>query len=344
MQAIVYHRYGPPAEVLEFREIEKPSAAAGEVLIEVRAASVNPYDWHFVRGAPKFIRVFTGLRGPKSPRAGADVAGIVAGVGAGVTRFKPGDRVFGDCKGSFAEFACGEESKLARMPQNLSFDQAASVPIAGITALQGLRDCGQVKPGQRVLINGAAGGVGTFAVQIGKWLGANVVGVCSTRNVAMVQSIGADEVLDYTREDFTRFQEEYDVIFDLIGNHPLKAMLRALKPRGIFVPCGGGSPDRSSIELLGMMLGRVVMPPFTSRKITGVFAKINTADLEVLGELLQSGKVKPVLERSYPLRCVGEALGCIEGGHARGKVTVAVEPGFPERTGDKTQDQMESGE
>jgi NADPH:quinone reductase-like Zn-dependent oxidoreductase len=324
MQAFVYHRYGSPADVLEFREIDKPNPEAGEILIQVRAASVNPYDWHFVRGTPSFIRAFSGLRGPKSPRVGADVAGTVAGVGAGVTRFKLGDAVFGDCKGSFAEFACGEESKLALMPKNLGFEEAASVPIAGITALQGLRDNGRVIAGQRVLINGAAGGVGTFAVQIGKWLGAHVSGVCSTRNVAMVQSIGADEVIDYARQDFTHAREQYDVIFDLVGNHPLKAMLPALRRRGIFVGCGGGGPDKSSRELLGIMLGRFVMSPFTSRKITGVFAKINGADLDMLASLLQSGKVKPVLDRSYPLRSVAEALHYVEGCHARGKVTIAV--------------------
>lgn len=324
MQGFVYHRYGPPTDVLEFREIDKPKPAAGEVLIQVRAASVNPYDWHFVRGAPAFIRMFTGLRGPKSPRVGADVAGIVAEIGAGTTRFKAGDAVFGDCKGSYAEFACGEESKLAHMPENLSFEQAASVPIAGITALQGLRDCAHLSSGQRVLINGAAGGVGTFAVQIGKWMGAHVTGVCSTRNLAMVQSIGADAVIDYTAENFTSLRDQYDAIFDLVGNHPLKAMLPALHRKGIFVGCGGGGPDKTSREMLGIMLGRFAISPFSSHKITGVFAKINPADLEVLATLLQSGKVKPVLDRSYPLRSVADALLYVEGCHARGKVTIAV--------------------
>jgi NADPH:quinone reductase-like Zn-dependent oxidoreductase len=324
MQGFVYHRYGPPNQVLEFCKIAEPIPGAGDVLIQVRAASVNPYDWHFVRGTPNFIRLFTGLREPKSERIGADVAGVVAGVGPGVTQFKPGDAVFGVCKGSFAELAGAEEDKLARMPDNVSYEQAASVPIAGITALQGLRDNGRLQPGQRVLINGAAGGVGTFAVQIGKWLGAHVTGVCSTRNVATVQSIGADEVIDYTREDFTQFHEKYDVIFDLVGNRPLRAMLPTLHPRGIFVGCGGGGPDRSSHELLGVMLRRFVMPPFTSRKITGVFAKVNRADLEVLANLLHSEKIKPVLDRSYALRDVPDALLYVERCHARGKVTIAV--------------------
>lgn len=324
MQALVYHRYGPPTDVLEFRDIEKPVPAAGEVLIEVRAASVNPYDWHFVRGAPRVIRLLTGLRGPRSPRIGADVAGVIASAGAGVTRFKPGDAVFGVGKGSFAEFACASETKLARLPDNLSFEQGASVPIAGLTALQGLRDCGRLQPGQRVLIHGAAGGVGTFAVQIGKWLGAHVTAVCSTRNLDLVRSIGADDAIDYTCQDFTQLRDRFDVIFDLVDNHPLRAMLRALRPRGIFVPCGGGGPERTSAEALRIMLARAVMPPFTSRKITGVFAKMRGADLELLRELLQAGRIRPVLDRSYPLRDVAGALSYIEAGHARGKVTIAM--------------------
>jgi NADPH:quinone reductase-like Zn-dependent oxidoreductase len=323
MQAIVYRRYGTP-DVLEYREIEKPVPAAGQVLIRVRAASVNPYDWHFLRGTPSFIRLFTGLRRPKSPRLGADVAGVVESVGAKSTRFKPGDPVFGICSGAFAEFACAREIELAMKPEGLNFDQAASVPIAGITALQGLRDSGGVKAGQSVLINGAAGGVGTFSVQIAKWLGAHVTGVCSTRNVELVQSIGADRVIDYTHLDFTRSGDQYDVIFDLVGNHSLAANRRALRPHGIFVGCGGGGPDRSSSGLLALIFGRLVMSPFTSRKLTGVYAKVNTDDLNVLGELLQSGKIRPVLDRSYLLSNAAEAVRYVEGCHARGKVTIAV--------------------
>lgn len=324
MQAFVYRRYGAPADVLDFREIENPAPSAGEVQVQVRAASVNPYDWHFVRGTPKIIRLMSGLRRPKSPRIGLDAAGIVSAVGENVTHFKPGDAVFGAVKGSFAEYACAEETKLALIPKNLNFEQAASVPIAGLTALQGLRDCGRVRPGQRVLINGAAGGVGTLAVQIGKWLGAHITGVCSTRNLELVKSLGADVVIDYTVQDFTRLGDQFDVIFDLVDNHPLQAMLRAITPRGIYVPCGGGGPDRSSGEALGTMLGRFMMPPFTSRKISGVFAKMKTSDLEVLGDLLQTGKITPVLDRSYSLHDLPDALNYIEGGHARGKVTIAV--------------------
>lgn len=323
MQAIVYHRYGSP-DVVEYRETGTPTPRAGEVLIRVSAASVNPYDWHFLRGTPMFIRLFTGLRKPRSAGLGADVAGVIAATGPGVTRFKAGDSVFGTCKGAFAEFACARETQLAVKPESISYEEAASLPIAGITALQGLRDCGRVQPGQRVLINGAAGGVGTFAVQIGKWLGAHISGVCSTRNLELVRSIGADNVIDYTLQDFTESDDRYDVVFDLVGNPSLREIRRVLLPRGIFVGCGGGGPDKSSSELLGAMLGRFVIAPFTRQKLTGVFAKMNTADLLVLSELVQSGKIKPVLDRSYPLNRVAEALRYVESCRARGKVTVGI--------------------
>jgi NADPH:quinone reductase-like Zn-dependent oxidoreductase len=323
MQAIVYRRYGSP-DVLECEELDKPIPVQGEVLIQVRAASVNPYDWHFLRGTPSFVRLFTGLGRPKSPRLGADVAGVIAAVGPGATRFKPGDAIFGVCKGAFAEYACAKEIELAIKPERLSFEQAASVPIAGITALQGLRDCGSVQPGQRVLINGAAGGVGTFSVQISRWLGAHVTGVCSARNAALVQSIGADCTIDYSVQDFTRCDDRYDVIFDLVGNHPLKALRRVLHQNGILVECGGGGPDKPASGLLAMMLGRLVASPFTSQKLTGVFAKINGVDLNVLGDLLQSSKIEPVLDRSYSLSGVPDALRHVESCHARGKVTIAI--------------------
>jgi NADPH:quinone reductase-like Zn-dependent oxidoreductase len=323
MQAIVYHHYGPP-EVLELAEIDKPIPAPGEVLVRIYAASVNPYDWHFMRGAPKFFRVVIGLRGPKSPRLGADLAGVVESVGEGVTLLKAGDAVFGTGKGSFAEYACEDESKLAIKPQSLSFEQAAAVPIAGITALQGLRDSGKVQPGQRVLINGAAGGVGTFSVQIAKGLGAHVTGVCSTRNVALVKSLGADRVIDYTHEDFTREHDRWDVIFDLTNNRPLATIRRVLKPNGIFVACGGGPIDKSSVDYLKGMFGQAVIARFVSQKLTTVLAKVNTADLNLLTELLENGTIRPVLDSSYPLNKVGEAISYIETGHARGKVTIAI--------------------
>jgi NADPH:quinone reductase-like Zn-dependent oxidoreductase len=324
VHAIVYHHYGPP-NILEFSDIETPVPAAGHVLIRVRTASVNPYDWHFLRGTPSFIRLFTGLGKPRSPRLGADVAGIVESAGPGVTRFKPGDAVFGTCKGSFAEYACAPEKNIAQKPENLTFEQAASIPIAGITALQGLRDSGQLKPQQSVLINGAAGGVGTFAVQIAKFLGARVTGVCSTRNLELVRSIGADHVIDYTREDFTKSGWIFDVVFDLVGNRPLSAIRRTLNPRGIYVGCGGGGPDRSSFSLLAMMLGRAFLSPFVSQKLTGVLAKINPKDLDVLGELTASGKIVPVLDKSFPLPETAAAIRYVEQCHARGKVTIAMD-------------------
>jgi NADPH:quinone reductase-like Zn-dependent oxidoreductase len=323
MHAILYHRYGPP-DVVEYTDVEKPSPGPDEALIRVRAASVNPYDWHFLRGTPSFIRLFTGVGMPKSPRLGADVAGIVEAVGPRITRFKPGDAVFGTCKGAFAEYACAPEKSLALKPENLTFQQAASIPIAGITALQGLRDCGRLKAQQRVLINGAAGGVGTFATQIAKYFGAHVTGVCSTRNLDLVQSIGADGVIDYMHEDFTRPGQTYDVVFDLVGNHPLSAFRRALRPKGIYVGCGGGGPDKSSADLLSNMLGRLLISPFVSQKIIGVFAKINSADLDLLGALVASGKIAPVLDQSFVLPEVAAAIRYVEQCHARGKVTITV--------------------
>jgi NADPH:quinone reductase-like Zn-dependent oxidoreductase len=323
MKAIVYHRYGPP-EVLSLEEIDKPVPSDDQVLIQVRAASVNPYDWHFMRGTPRFARIFMGLGKPKSPRLGTDVAGVVESVGRNIKRFKPGDAVFGGGKGAFAEYACAKESELALMPQSIPIQQAASVPIAGLTALQGLRDNGHLQPGQSVLINGAAGGVGTFAVQIARSFGAHVTGVCSTRNIDLVHSIGAEKVIDYTREDFTAGATRYDVIFDLVGNHSLAALRRVLQPTGTFVACGGGGPDKSSLDLLLPMFQQLATAPFTKQKLTGVFAKFNQQDLALLAEMIESGKVKPVLDRTYSLGDVPDAIRYVEGCHARGKVTIAI--------------------
>ncbi len=242
MKAIVYSNYGSP-DVLRCEVIEKLTPKDDEVLIKVRAASVNPYDWHFMRGLPYFLRLRVGLRKPKDTRLGVDAAGQVETIGRNVTQFKPGDEVFGLCRGAFAEYACASESKLARKQGNVTFEQAASVPIAGLTALQGLRDKGQLQPGQKVLINGAAGGVGTFAVQIAKSFGAEVTGVCSTRNVDMVRSIGADHVIDYTQEDFTKKEQRYDLILDCIANHSLSAFRRVLT--GCGKSRGGGYRRRS---------------------------------------------------------------------------------------------------
>jgi NADPH:quinone reductase-like Zn-dependent oxidoreductase len=328
MKAIVYDRYGPP-DVLQYEEVETPVPAADRVLIRVRASSVNPYDWHFIRGIPSFIRLFTGLRAPKSRRLGADVAGVVQATGSNVTKFKAGDAVFGTAQGSFAEYACALQSTLALKPENLSWEQAASVPIAGITALQGLRDKGGIRAGQQILINGASGGVGTFAVQIAKSFGARVTAVCSTRNIELVQSLGADRVIDYTREDFARAGQRqpggsYDVLFDLVGNRPLADCLRALHPKGIYIGCGGGGPNRSSAELMGSILYSLVRGLFTSRKMPGLLAKVNTADLEILAGLLRSAKVTPALDRTYNLCETAEAIRYLEQGHVRGKVAITV--------------------
>ena len=323
MQAIVYHRYGTP-DVLELQEIPRPTPTEDEVLIRVHTASVNPYDWHFLRGTPSFIRLILGMRRPKFPRLGSDVAGVVEAVGATVAPFKPGDAVFGMAKGSFAEYACAAASQLAVKPQEISFEQAACLPMAGITALQGLRDKGNVQPGQTVLINGAAGGVGTFAVQIAKSLGARVTGVCSTRNVELVRSIGADEVIDYAREDFARSAQHYDLLFDLVGNRSLADCLRAVKQRGTYIACGGEGPDRSSMDMLAGMLRSAVWSHIVSQKMPGLLCKINREDLEILADLTQRGTVTPVVNRTYPLREIAEAVRYVESGHVCGKVVIAV--------------------
>jgi NADPH:quinone reductase-like Zn-dependent oxidoreductase len=323
MQAIVYHRYGT-TDVLALEEIPIPAPAQDQVLIRVHAASVNPYDWHFLRGTPSIIRLLVGLRRPKSPRLGADVAGTVESVGSKVAPFKPGDAVFGVAKGSFAEYACATVSQLAVKPQELSFQQAACLPIAGITALQGVRDKGRVQAGQTVLINGAAGGVGTFAVQIAKSLGAHVTSVCSTRNTELLRSIGADEVIDYTREDFARSAHHYDLLFDLVGNRSLGDYLRAVQPRGTYISCGGGGPDRSSIDMLARLIQNAIRSRFVSQKMPGLLAKINREDLAILADLVREGTVIPVIDRTYPLRETAEAVRHVEAGHVRGKVVIAV--------------------
>ncbi len=323
MKAIVYDRYGPP-DVLQYLDIDEPVPGDDQVLIKVHAASVNPYDWHFLRGTPTFIRLFTGLSKPKSPRLGADVAGIVESAGKLVTRFKPGDAVFGAATGSFAEYACAQEKTLALKPEKLSFAQAATIPIAGVTALQGLRDSGKLRAGQSVLINGAAGGVGTFSVQLAKHFGANVTGVCSTRNLDLVRSLGADRVIDYTCTDFTESGEQYDVLFDLVGNRKLSELRRALRPGAIYVGCGGGGPEKTSAELLSGMLTRPLLAPFISQKLTGIFAKIQPADLDMLGSLAASGTIAPVLDQTFSLAETPAAIRYVEQCHTRGKVTIDI--------------------
>jgi NADPH:quinone reductase-like Zn-dependent oxidoreductase len=324
MKAIVYTKYGPP-DVLELQEMDKPVVKDDEVLVRVRAASVNPLDWHFMRGTPYFVRIMTGLRKPKDKRLGVDVAGQVEAVGRNVTQFKPGDEVFGSCRGAFAEYACTSESALVIKPDNVTFEQAASVPVAAFSALQGLRDKGQIQPGQKVLINGAAGGVGTFAVQIAKSFGAEVTGVCSTRKVDMVRSTGADQVIDYTQEDFTKRGQRYDLFFDCVGNHSLLACRRVLNPKGIYIPVGGPG-GRWMIGALARSITALVLSRFVSQKLVIFFlAKPSKEDLTIMHELMETGKVTPVIDKRYSLSEVPEAIRYLEEGHARGKVVITLE-------------------
>src|SRR4030081_1248815 len=325
MKAIVYCDYG--LANLKLADVEKPTPTDDQVLVKVRAASVNPYDWHFVEGTPKIMRMMgVGLRKPKDPRLGVDVAGEVEAVGKNVTQFKPGDEVFGGRDGAFAEYVCARADRAVVLkPANITFEQAASVPIAALTALQGLRDQGHVQPGQKVLINGASGGVGTFAVQIAKTLGAEVTGVCSTRNLDLVRSLGADHVIDYTKEDFTKGEQRYDVILDNVGTQPLSGFRRVLVPKGIFVMIGGGGPnDAGLIGPLARPVKTLLLSPFISQKMDMMMADLNKKDLTVLGDLMQSGKVTPVIDRTYPLSQIAEALRYLEQGHARGKVIITM--------------------
>jgi NADPH:quinone reductase-like Zn-dependent oxidoreductase len=324
MKAIVYREYGP-ADVLKLEEVSKPTPWDNEVLIKVRAAAVNPLDWHFMRGTPGFVRVFTGMRRPKRTRLGVDVAGNVELVGAAVEGFKPGDAVFGAVDGAFAEFVCAPASAVAIMPKSVTFEQAAAVPIGGLTALQALRDKAKLQSGQKVLINGASGGVGTFAVQISRWMGAKVTGICSKRNVDLVRGIGAEQVIDYTREDFAASGERYDVIFDLVGNRPLAAFRSVLNPRAVFIACGGGGPETPASHLLAGMIEQLVLGWFTSQRLVGILAKRNKEDLELLSNLMTSGDVTPVVDRCYGLSEVSQAIRYLEEGHARGKVVIALE-------------------
>src|SRR5256886_14085871 len=324
MKAIVYSNYGSP-DVLKCEEIEKPVPKDNEVLIRVRAASLNPVDGHLMRG-PLPLRPMTGLRKPRNARLGVDVAGQVETVGRNVTQFKPGNEVFGACRAALAEYACASESRLAMKPNKVTFEQAASVPVAGLTALQGLRDKGKIQAGQKVLINGASGGVGTFAVQIAKSFGADVTGVCSTRNVDMVRSLGADHVIDYTKEDFTKSAQRYDAMLDNVPNHSLSECRRILNPTGKYVMIGGGGPnDNRWIGPFGRVIHALAVSPFVSQKMGMMMAELKQSDLAILGDMMQSGKLKPVIDRTYKLSELPAAIAYLEEGHARGKVVITVE-------------------
>src|SRR5882724_3519857 len=323
MKAIVYCDYG--VDNLKLEDIEKPVPNDDQILVRVRAASVNPYDWHFVEGTPYVVRAMgVGLRKPKDIRLGVDFAGTVEAVGKNVTNFKPGNEVFGGRGGAFAEYVCPRASRaVALKPANVSFEEAASVNIAGITALQALRDKGKVQPGQKVLINGASGGVGTFAVQIAKSFGADVTGVCSTRNVDLVRSIGADHVIDYTKEDFTKSAQRYDVMYDTVGNRSLLECRQVLTPKGKAVMIGGGGPGDQG--LIGPLVGPIkllMLSPFVSQEMGTFLAELNQKDLTFLADLMESGKVTPVIDKRYKLSELPQAIQYLEQGHARGKVII----------------------
>ncbi|HEY4113035.1 MAG TPA: NAD(P)-dependent alcohol dehydrogenase [Rhizomicrobium sp.] len=328
MKAIVYRCYGSP-DVLKLEEIAKPAPADDRILVKVHAASVNPLDWHYLQGKPYIMRAGVGIGRPDSILMGADFAGTVESVGKNVTRFKPGDEVFGDRNGALGEYvSVRENGAVALKPANVSMEQAAAVPVAGITALQALRDKGKVRAGQKVLINGASGGVGTFAVQIAKSYGAEVTGVCSTRHVEMVKSIGADHVIDYTKEDFTQGPAKYDLIVDNVGNHSASELRHALTPNGILVAVGGPS-DNSWLGPLATMAKDSIAAIFATQKLLFMLADANQADLKVLGDLMQAGKLTPVIDRRYPLAETAQAIAYLEKGHAKGKVIVDVDQSAP---------------
>jgi len=323
MKAIVYTQYGSP-DVLQLKEVEKPAPSDHEVLVKVLAASAAAGDWHLLRAQPFLMRFTSGLLKPKHQILGAAFAGRVETVGRNVTQFQPGDEVFGDVSacgfGAFAEYVSVPEKAVALKPTRLTFEEAATVPVSAVTALQGLRDQGHIQPGQKVLINGASGGVGTFAVQIAKAFGAEVTGVCSTRNVDMVRSIGADYVIDYMQEDFTKNGQRYDLILAVNGYHPISAYQRALSQEGMYVMTGGSMAQMFQAMLLGPWLSKN-----GSQKMGNLLAKPNQKDLVFVKELLEAGKVVPVIERRYPLREVPEAIRYVEEGHAKGKVVITVD-------------------
>ena len=324
MKAIICTKYGPP-DTLQFQEVAKPAPTADEVLVKIHAASVNMYDWHLLTADIPLVRLMGGgLLRPKVTIPGEDIAGRIEAVGSNVKQFRPGDEVFGDIaaygNGGFAEYVAVPETALALKPTTLSFEEAAAVPMAALTALQGLRDAGHIQAGQKVLINGASGGVGTFAVQIAVAFGAEVTAVCSTRNLDLARTLGADRVIDYTQEDFTRSGQTYDLIFAANGYHPLAAYKRSLAPQGIYVMAGGKPAQIFQAMLLGSWLSEK-----GGKKLGGFTARASQKDLLVLKELVEAGKVAPVIDRRYPLRETAEALRYLGAGHARGKVVITVE-------------------
>ena len=326
VKAVVYCDYG--LANLKIENVEKPTPTDDQVLVRVKAASINPYDWHFVEGSPKIMRgMIGGLRKPKDTRLGVDFAGTVEAVGKNVTQFKPGDKVFGGKGGAFAEYITPRADRaVALKPANVSFEEAAAVNIAGLTALQAVRDKGKIQPGQKVLINGASGGVGTYAVQIAKIFGADVTGVCSTRNVDLVKSLGADRVIDYTKEDYAKSDQKYDVILDNVANHSLSENRKLLPQNGKYVMIGGGSANQQGwIGSLGKPIKALIMKPFVSQQMGMMMAEMNQSDLKYFAEQMQNGKLKSVIDRTYKLSEIQQAIAYVEEGHARGKVIVTVD-------------------
>jgi len=321
VKAIVYSAYGT-ADVLQLVENEKPTPADDEVLVKIHAASINAPDWRFLSGRPYAMRLAFGLRKPKM-RPGTDMAGTVEAVGKNVTQFKPGDSVFGVCRGAFADYGCAKESRLVGKPENVTFEEAAAAPVCGLTALQALRDHGELQPGQRVLINGASGGVGTFTVQIAKALGAHVTAVCSTGNVELVRWLGADRVIDYTHDDFTKQPDVYDLIVDNAGGHAFADYRRVLKPNGICV-IAGGPHKMTTLGLLKQILVPMYLTRTGNQKFTPFIAKLNQPDLATLAEMMAAGTVRPEIDRRYPLDQTAEAMRYVDTGHARAKVVITV--------------------
>jgi NADPH:quinone reductase-like Zn-dependent oxidoreductase len=325
MKSYVRCDYGV-ADTLKLTEIAKPVPKDNQVLVRIRGTSINPYDWHMMRGSPYIMRLGVGLRKPASAQLGVDFAGTVEAVGKNVTQFKPGDEVFGGREGAFAEYVCVAEKNLALKPANISFEQAGSIQIAAHTALQGLRDKGNIQPGQKVLINGASGGVGTFAVQLGKILGAEVTGVCSTRNVEMVKSLGADNVIDYTKEDFAKRSERYDLILDNVPNHSLSEIRNILTPTGRYILIGGGGPDEGKwIGPFGRVIHMLLLKPVSKQPLTMMMAETNQNDMKYLAGLMEQDKLKVVIDKTYKFSDLPAAISYVEQGHARGKVAITVD-------------------
>ena len=327
MKAMIYCDYG--LANIKLADIEKPVPNDDQILVKVRAVSLNPYDWHFIEGTPYVMRAMIGgLRKPKDIRLGVDFAGAIETVGKNVTQYKPGDEVFGGSSGAFAQYLCRRATgSVALKPAELTFEQAASINIAGITALQAVRDKGKVQPGQKVLINGASGGVGTFAVQLAKSYGAEVTGVCSAKNIELVQSLGADHVIDYTKGDFTKGDQRYDVVLDNVANHSLSECRRVLTPNGTYVMIGGGNANEQGfLGALGNALNAAVYSHFVKQKMGMMMAQSSNKDLALLAEMVQSGKLKPIIDRTYKsLADVPDAIRYLEQGHARGKVVISVQ-------------------